>query len=86
MYARMMDNDIQRLYSLRVPAPEADGNMADPALRHLYAAWQALETLEDSLPGGPDRWQVDSLYTAREGIRRAGLAIASLSRGLGEQP
>jgi hypothetical protein len=82
MQARMMENDIQRLYSLRVPAPEADGNIAEPVLRHLHAAWQALEELEQGLPGGPDRWQADSLYTAREGIRRAGLAVSSLGRGL----
>jgi hypothetical protein len=82
MHSQMIDNDIRRLYSLGGAPPVADGNLANPALCHLHAAWQALETLESSLPGGPDRWQADSLHTAREGIRRAGLAVSSLGRGL----
>jgi hypothetical protein len=82
MAPQTVDHDIRQLCTLRALPPDADANPASPALHHLHAAWQALETLEASLPGGPDRWQADSLHTAREGIRRAGLAVSNLGRGL----
>lgn len=82
IHSQIVDNDIRRLYSLSGAPPAAGENLTNPALRHLNAAWQALEALESNLPGGPDRWQADSLDTAMEGIRRAGLAASNLGRGL----
>lgn len=56
--------------------------LAGPVLRQITAAWKALDKLERRLPGGPDRWQADSLFVAREGMRRAWLALSNLDRGL----
>ena len=64
---------------------EAEAGPAASVLRRITAAWDALEKLESSLPGGADRWQADSLFVAREGMRRAWLALANLEQGLRQQ-
>jgi hypothetical protein len=52
------------------------------ALNYLTQAWQALETLEASLPEELARWDAESLMTARKGTRRAWLALSNLNRSL----
>lgn len=75
-------NRIPEMYPVRACPDQVEAGPAGPALGHLAAAWAALDGLEESLPGGPDRWQADSLFTAREGVRRAWLALSNLSRSL----
>jgi hypothetical protein len=56
--------------------------LADEALGHLAAAWQALDALEANLEPGLQRWDAESLMTARKGTQRAWLALSNLNRGL----
>jgi hypothetical protein len=56
--------------------------LADEALGHLAAAWQALEALETSLASDLQRWDAESLMTARKGTQRAWLAVSNLNRSL----
>ena len=81
MPGSLQKNDITTLYGLKQCGLIPNKRDA-PAMHYLQDAWNALETLEASLPDGPDRWQVDGLCTAREGIRRAWLAVSNLERGL----
>lgn len=82
MRSSPMANNVQELYAVSDPPAGAQDSPAGPVLGHLTDAWQALEVLETSLPGGLDRWQADSLFTAREGIRHAWLALSNLNRRL----
>ena len=77
-------NDVSRLYAPNMERQLPDGP-AGPPLQHLAAAWLALESLEKNLADGPDRWQADGIHVAREGIRRAWLAVSNLERGLQRQ-
>lgn len=77
----MKTNDISKLYTLNQGSPSQD-SLAGPALHHLVEAWQAIDLMEQSLPDGPDRWQADGIHAAREGVRRAWLAVSNLDRGL----
>jgi hypothetical protein len=81
MLAVLEKNDVSRLYTLKLESQFPNGP-AGPALQHLVDAWLALESLEGNLSDGPDRWQADSIHVAREGIRRAWLAVSNLERGL----
>ena len=74
-------NDVSTLDALKVGCQSHDST-AGPALHRLVEAWQALELLEENLPDVPDRWQADGIHVAREGIRRAWLAVSNLDRGL----
>lgn len=78
-------NDVTELYSIHRSLRGATNNVASPALGRLQEAWRAVEALEASLQGGATRWQNESLFVAREGIRRAWLAISSVERGLSRQ-
>ena len=82
MRSSVRANRIWELYPLRELSGEAQVGPTGPALRHLTDAWKTLDDLEVSLPGGLDRWQAESLFTAREGIRHAWLALSNLDRGL----
>ncbi len=75
-------NSVPQLYPVRTTQDTNETGPAGPALRQITAAWKELEALEINLPGGLDRWQAESLFVAREGIRRAWLALSSLDRGL----
>jgi hypothetical protein len=77
-------NDVSTLYALELGGRPPAGP-AGPALHRLVEAWQALERLEENLSGGPDRWQADGIHVAREGIRRAWLAVSNLDRGFRRQ-
>ncbi len=73
-------NDISKLYA---PQNVKDRNTpVGQALGHLYDAWQALESLEESLPDELPRWEAESLTTARTGARRAWLALSGLHQSL----
>jgi hypothetical protein len=78
-------NDVAELYPLQTQQDKIDAGPAGPALRQITAAWNALDGLESNLPGGPDRWQAESLFVAREGMRRAWLALSNLDRRLRRQ-
>jgi hypothetical protein len=84
MPALLETDNVSMLYALKVERPSPDGP-AGPALQLLVAAWQALEHLEENLSDGPDRWQADGIHVAREGVRRAWLAVSNLDRGLKRQ-
>ena len=84
MPAALERNDVSRLYALKAERQSPEGP-AGPALQCLVAAWQALESLEGNLSDGPDRWQADGIHVAKEGIRRAWLAVSNLERGLQRQ-
>jgi hypothetical protein len=75
-------NSVPELYPLTEEQDAIEAGPASPALRQITAAWNALDALEANLPGGPDRWQADSLFIAREGMRRAWLALSNLDRNL----
>jgi hypothetical protein len=79
-------NSVRELYPLKREQDTSQAGLAGPALRQIHAAWDALDALETSLPGGPDRWQADSLLVAREGMRRAWLALSNLERSLRQKP
>jgi len=81
MTALLGKNDVSNLYALKIDRQLPDGP-AGPALHNLVEAWQALDLLEKNLSNGPDRWQADGIHVAREGIRRAWLAVSNLERGL----
>ena len=85
MYPMSPKNSIPELYPLQTDQGKIKAGPAGSALRQITAAWNALDALENNLPGGPDRWQADSLFVAREGIRRAWLALSNLDRGLRRQ-
>ena len=78
-------NDLPTLYAPATDRQPPDGP-AGPALYRLVEAWQALALLEENLSDGPDRWQADGIQVAREGIRRAWLAVSNLDRGLRHRP
>lgn len=77
-----MTNNVQKLYAMGDNPAGAQEGLAGPVLGHLTDAWQALEYLEANLPEEPDRWQADGLFTAREGVRHAWLALSNLDRRL----
>ena len=82
MQATSPNDSIPDLYPIKTdPNPDGAG-LAGPTLRQITDAWQALEALATSLPQGPDRWQEDSLFVAREGMRQAWLALSNLDRRL----
>lgn len=85
MHSPLRVNDVSNLHALQDDSHDLPGRPADPALQHLREAWNALEDLEASLPEGPDRWQGDHPFSAREGIQRAWLAVSNLGRGLKSQ-
>jgi len=82
MHPTPANKSVSELYPLSDPAGDLEAGLASSVLQHITAAWKALEALETDLPTGPNRWQADSLFTAREGMRRAWLAIANLDRRL----
>jgi hypothetical protein len=84
MLTELEKNDVSRLYALKADR-QIPAGPAGPALQCLVHAWQALELLEENLSDGPDRWQADGIHVAREGIRRAWLAVSNLERGLERQ-
>lgn len=84
MTAMLDRNDVAALYALEVERQPSSGPAA-PTIVHLVEAWQALERLEVSLSNGTDRWQADSIRVAKEGIRRAWLAVSNLDRGFRRQ-
>jgi hypothetical protein len=78
-------NDISKLY-----APEDGGDrerttLAGQALGYLVDAWQALDALEASLPQELQRWDEESLMTARKGTQHAWLALSNLNSKLDAQ-
>ena len=73
---------VQELYPLGTPLNDSETLLVGPAQRHIADAWNALDALESGLPGGPDRWQADSLFVAREGLRKAWLALSNVDHGL----
>jgi hypothetical protein len=75
-------NSIPELYPLQMEQDPSEAGLAGPTLRQITAAWNALDALETNLPGGPDRWQTETLFVAREGMRRAWLALCNLDRSL----
>ena len=85
MYPMSPTNSIAELYPLRTEQDKIEAGPAGPALRQITAAWNALDGLESNLPGGPDRWQAESLFVAREGMRRAWLALSNLDHRLRRQ-
>ncbi len=75
-------SNISELY-----APEEVGDqdritLAGQALGYLADAWKALDALEASLPGDLQRWDMESLMTARKGTQRAWLALSNLNHSL----
>jgi hypothetical protein len=73
------------LAALNAPEVEACRNRSTPAgqaLGHLADAWAALQMLEASLPQDVQRWDMESLITARKGTQRAWLALSNLNRSL----
>lgn len=56
------------------------------ALGHLTDAWKAVDALERDLPTTLERWTQESLVTARNGIRRAWLALSQLDQDLHAEP
>lgn len=75
-------NSVPDLYPLQAEWDGIETGPAGPASRQIIAAWNALDGLERDLPGGLDRWQAESLFVAREGVRRAWLALSNLDRSL----
>ncbi len=70
---------------LNAPEAETCRNRSTPAgqaLGHLADAWAALQMLEASLPKDVQRWDMESLMTARKGTQRAWLALSNLNRSL----
>jgi hypothetical protein len=53
-------HSIPELFALETEAEAIQAGPAGPALHLITAAWNAVETLETSMLGGPDRWQSDS--------------------------
>jgi hypothetical protein len=82
MHLATPPNSIPESYPLGVAEDAIEAGLAGPALLQILAAWVAVEALETDLPGGPDRWQAESLFVAREGMRRALLALYNLARRL----
>jgi len=82
MHPTPANKSVSELYPLSDSASDLEAGLSSPVLQHITAAWKALEALETDLPTEPDRWQADSLFTAREGMRRAWLAVANLDRRL----
>lgn len=78
-------HSVPELYPLGTTEEAQNAVLAGPALQQIIAAWNALDGLECNLPGGPDRWQAESLFVAREGMRRAWLALSNLDRRLRRQ-
>ena len=82
MHSTPANKSVAELYPVDDAADEVGAGLAGPVLQHISAAWKALEALETDLLTEPNRWQADSLFTAREGMRRAWLAIVNLDRRL----
>ena len=82
MRIRSDTNRIPALYPLQTERDLTEAGLVGPALQQIATAWRALDELERTLPGGPDRWQADSLFVAREGLRRASLALCNLDRSI----
>ena len=80
MQTKPYDNSLANLYPLETDATKIGADLAGPVMRQITAAWNALDRFEMDLPGGPDRWQAESLFVAREGMRRAWLALSNLDR------
>jgi hypothetical protein len=82
MHPHARQQTIPELYPIGKTQVVPESGLTGSVLGQIAALWAALEALETNLPSGPDRWQQDSLFVAREGIRRAWLAIANLERSL----
>jgi hypothetical protein len=78
-------NNVAELYPIKASQDEIGAGPVASAMRHLSTARDALDVLRAGLPGGPDRWQADSLFVAQEGLRRAWLALANPNRSLKDQ-
>ena len=75
-------NDLSRLYAPRDVTERDRTTLAGQALGYLSDAWQALDALEASLPRELQRWDAESLMTARKGTQRAWLALSNLNSNL----
>jgi hypothetical protein len=82
MQTKLCDSSLASLYPLETDVNKIGADLAGPVMRQITAAWNALDQFETDLPGGPDRWQAESLFVAREGMRRAWLALSNLDRRL----
>jgi len=82
MHSMSVNKSVSELYPLNDSPDKIEAGLAGPVLRQITDAWNALAALETKLPDKPDRWQADSLFTAREGMRRAWLAVSNLDRSL----
>jgi hypothetical protein len=78
-------NDHSRLYSPEDVAERDRTTLTGQALGFLADAWQALDALEASLPQELQRWDAESLMTARKGTQRAWLALSNLHSNLDAQ-
>jgi len=77
--------DVWELYPIGDLPREIQAGPTATALQHLQDAQTALDALEESVPGGTDRCREEGLLVAREGIRRAWLAVSNLARDLDRQ-
>jgi hypothetical protein len=75
-------NDVSKLYAPEDVAERDRTTLTGQALGYLADAWQALDALEASLPQELQRWDAESLMTARKGTQRAWLALSNLNSNL----
>jgi hypothetical protein len=75
-------NDVLELYAPKDVALQDRDSLAGQALGCLADAWKAMQALETSLPHELQRWDAESLMTARTGTQRAWLALSNLNRSL----
>jgi hypothetical protein len=82
MNSTIRKNDLSALYAPGETVSRNRCTPADQALGHLSDAWKALDLLEAAITKDMQRWDAESLMTARKGTRRAWLALSNLSRSL----